>query len=67
MKDNKNINFTEVYPHISKEGRTIAELTRKLNIGHMLAIIVGTVIGSGIFITLPIVARETGSPILAIE
>ncbi|MCU0646284.1 MAG: hypothetical protein MUC94_18755 [bacterium] len=32
----------------------------------MLAIIVGTVIGSGVFITLPIVARETGSPMLAV-
>lgn len=32
----------------------------------MLAIIVGTVIGSGVFITIPIVARETGSPGLAI-
>lgn len=31
----------------------------------MLAIIVGTVISSGVFITLPIVARETGSPNLA--
>ncbi|HDP99900.1 MAG TPA: amino acid permease [bacterium] len=44
----------------------MAELTRKLNLGHMLAIIVGTVIGSGVFITLPIVARETGSPNLAV-
>jgi len=32
----------------------------------VLAIIVGTVIGSGVFITLPIVARETGSPNLAV-
>ncbi|MDW7680955.1 MAG: amino acid permease [bacterium] len=44
----------------------MTELTRKLNLGHMLAIIVGTVIGSGVFITLPIVARETGSPNLAV-
>jgi len=43
-----------------------AELTRKLNLGHTVAIIVGTVIGSGVFITIPIVARETGSPLLAI-
>lgn len=32
----------------------------------MLAIIIGTVIGSGVFITLPIVARETGSPVFAV-
>lgn len=32
----------------------------------MFAIIVGTVIGSGVFITLPIVARVTGSPMLAV-
>jgi len=37
-----------------------------LNLGHILAIIVGTVIGSGVFITLPIVAREAGSPALAV-
>jgi len=37
-----------------------------LNLGHILAIIVGTVIGSGVFITLPIVARETGTPALAV-
>ncbi|MCI0494483.1 amino acid permease, partial [candidate division KSB1 bacterium] len=49
-----------------KEDSIIAELTRKLNLGHVLAIIVGTVIGSGVFITLPIVARETGSPMLAV-
>lgn len=41
-------------------------LSRKLNLPHVLAIIVGTVIGSGVFITIPIVARETGSPGLAI-
>jgi fructoselysine transporter len=49
-----------------KEESKIAELTRKLNLGHVLAIIVGTVIGSGVFITLPLVARETGSPMLAV-
>ena len=49
------------------EENKIGELTRKLNLGHVLAIIVGTVIGSGVFITLPIVARETGSPWLAVS
>ncbi|MFZ5516511.1 MAG: amino acid permease [Candidatus Zhuqueibacterota bacterium] len=44
----------------------IAELTRKLHAGHTFAIIIGTVIGSGVFITLPIVVRETGSPMLAV-
>lgn len=43
----------------------IETLARKLGMGHALAIIVGTVIGSGVFITLPIVARATGSPWLA--
>ena len=32
----------------------------------MISIVVGTVIGSGVFITVPIVARETGSPYLAV-
>lgn len=50
----------------SRRNIKIVGLTRKLNLGHVLAIIVGTVIGSGVFITLPIVARETGSPMLAI-
>lgn len=40
-------------------------LSRKLSLSHSLAIIVGTVIGSGVFITLPLVARVTGSPIMA--
>ena len=42
------------------------ELKRKLGLWHAVAIIVGTVIGSGVFITLPIVARVTGSPGLAV-
>ena len=44
----------------------MTELARKLNLSHITAIIVGTVIGSGVFITVPIVARETGSPLLAV-
>ncbi len=42
------------------------ELKRKLGLWHAVAIIVGTVIGSGVFITLPIVARVTGTPALAV-
>ncbi len=42
------------------------QLTRKLGLGHIFAIIVGSVIGSGVFITLPIVAKLAGSPGLAI-
>lgn len=41
-------------------------LKRELNIWHVIALILGTVIGSGVFINLPIVARETGSPWLAV-
>ncbi len=41
------------------------ELKRKLTLSHTLAIIVGTVIGSGVFINLPIVAKVTASPLLA--
>jgi amino acid transporter len=33
---------------------------------HVLGIIIGTVIGSGVFINLPIVQRATGSPLLAV-
>ncbi len=44
----------------------MAELERKLTLNHTLAIIVGTVIGSGVFINLPIVAKVTGSPGLAV-
>lgn len=43
----------------------IAHLERKLGLGHAIAIVVGTVIGSGVFINLPLVARATGSPLLA--
>ncbi|MBD3289024.1 amino acid permease [candidate division KSB1 bacterium] len=46
--------------------RYISTLERKLNLGHVVSIIVGTVIGSGVFITIPIVARETGSPLIAV-
>jgi fructoselysine transporter len=41
-------------------------LQRKLGLIHSVSIIVGTVIGSGVFINLPIVARNAGSPMLAI-
>jgi len=44
----------------------MTELKRKLTLNHTLAIIVGTVIGSGVFMNLPIVAKVTGSPGLAI-
>ena len=40
-------------------------LQRKLGLGHALAVVIGTVIGSGVFINLPIVARATGSPMMA--
>lgn len=39
--------------------------TRQLNLAQTSAIVIGTVIGSGIFINLPIVARISGSPGLA--
>ncbi len=42
------------------------ELKRELNIKHVIAIILGSVIGSGVFINLPIVARESGSPLIAV-
>ena len=41
-------------------------LKRELNIRHVIALILGSVIGSGVFINLPIVAREAGSPWLAV-
>lgn len=34
--------------------------------GHVVALILGSVIGSGVFINLPIVAREAGSPWMAV-
>jgi len=43
----------------------MTEIQRQLNIRHVLAIIIGTVIGSGVFINLPVVQQATGSPILA--
>ncbi len=43
----------------------MSQVQRLLNIRHVLAIIIGTVIGSGVFINLPIVQKTTGSPMLA--
>ncbi len=40
-------------------------IKRELSMQHVLAIIIGTVIGSGVFISLPIVQQATGSPLLA--
>lgn len=40
-------------------------IKRELSLSHVLAIIIGTVIGSGVFISLPLVQRATGSPLLA--
>jgi fructoselysine transporter len=42
------------------------ELKRELNLTHIMALILGSVIGSGVFINLPIVAREAGSPWMAV-
>jgi len=44
----------------------MSEVKRELNLKYSLAIIVGTVIGSGVFIQLPLVQQATGSPGLAI-
>lgn len=44
----------------------MSEIRRELNLKYSLAIIIGTVIGSGVFIQLPIVQQATGSPGLAI-
>jgi len=44
----------------------MSELKRQLSLNHSVAIIIGTVIGSGVFIQLPIVQQATGSPGLAI-
>jgi len=47
------------------ERTSVPELTRKLGLGHAVALIIGSVIGSGVFINLPIVARTAGSPAFA--
>ncbi|MEA3288023.1 MAG: amino acid permease [Candidatus Marinimicrobia bacterium] len=41
-------------------------LKRRLSLSHALALIIGTVIGSGVFIQLPLVQQATGSPMLAV-
>lgn len=44
----------------------MGNLKRELKMSHVVALILGSVIGSGVFINLPIVAREAGSPWLAV-
>lgn len=44
----------------------MTQIRRELSMSHVLGIIIGTVIGSGVFINLPIVQRATGSPLLAV-
>ena len=44
----------------------MGNLKRELKMSHVVALILGSVIGSGVFISLPIVAREAGSPWLAV-
>ncbi|MDD3807818.1 MAG: amino acid permease [Candidatus Marinimicrobia bacterium] len=44
----------------------MSEIRRELSMSHVLAIIIGTVIGSGVFINLPIVQQATGAPLLAV-
>ena len=44
----------------------MGKLKRQLGMGHVISLILGTVIGSGVFINLPIVAKVTGSPWLAV-
>lgn len=44
----------------------MATLKRELKMKHVIALILSSVIGSGIFINLPIVARETGSPLISV-
>ena len=44
----------------------MSEVKRELNLNYSLAIIIGTVIGSGVFIQLPIVQQAAGSPGLAV-
>jgi fructoselysine transporter len=47
-------------------GGPMAQIKRELSMNHVLGIIIGTVIGSGVFINLPIVQQATGSPLLAV-
>ncbi|MBN2780614.1 MAG: amino acid permease [Candidatus Marinimicrobia bacterium] len=42
------------------------EIKRELNLFHMIAIIIGLVIGSGVFINIAPVQRAAGSPLLAV-
>lgn len=44
----------------------MAEIKRELGLFHMLAVIIGLVIGSGVFINIAPVQRAAGSPLLAI-
>lgn len=44
----------------------MTEIRRELSMSHVLSIIIGTVIGSGVFINLPIVQQATGSPLMAV-
>jgi len=44
----------------------MSEIKRQLSMYHSLAIIIGTVIGSGVFLQLPIVQQAAGSPGLAV-
>jgi len=41
-------------------------IRRELGMSHVLGIIIGTVIGSGVFINLPIVQQAAGSPLMAV-
>jgi len=51
---------------VIKSSNYMGTLKRELKMSHVVALILGSVIGSGVFINLPIVARETGSPWLAV-
>lgn len=44
----------------------MTEIRRELRMSHVLGIIIGTVIGSGVFINLPIVQQAAGSPLMAV-
>lgn len=46
-------------------GDQTIQVKRQLSMSHVLAIIIGTVIGSGVFINLPVVQQSTGGPLLA--